>query len=231
MRRLAAATCAAALAMALAACSPDVMPVARPSAIPIDQATEVSDPPPSAQPTPQMTDACSAGGVDDSAYLLSPQDIWPQASETGQGTATYELDSDTCHGQTNRESPAAADCARAYPYYDSDHDMLVEFTRMGVVLLLVGDDSEMNSGGQDTATVHEVVANLGPGAGSQLVAQAVNCGAKREGDHYKVVSHGHTIMLMRVGADQIVALNFTDPTLTEAQRSALLDAAVERASH
>src|SRR5262245_2731048 len=125
MRRLAAATCAAALAMALAACSPDVMPVARPSAIPIDQATEVSDPPPSAQPTPQMTDACSAGGVDDSAYLLSPQDIWPQASETGQGTATYELDSDTCHGQTNRESPAAADCARAYPYYDSDHDMLV----------------------------------------------------------------------------------------------------------
>ncbi|HEY7174385.1 MAG TPA: hypothetical protein VH442_05660 [Micromonosporaceae bacterium] len=191
----------------------------------------MSDPPPSAQPAPEITDACSAGGVDDSAYLLAPQDIWPQAPETGQGTATYELDSETCHGMTAGESPPAADCARAYPYYNSDNDMLVEFTHMGVVLVLVGDDMEMNPDGTATATVHEVVANLGPGAGSQLVAQAVECGAKRDGDHYKVVSHGHTTMLLRAGTDQIVALNFTDPTLTDAQRLALLDAAVERASH
>jgi hypothetical protein len=213
--------------MALAACAPDVMPVARASPMPVNETGDNQAP--SAAPTTPVDASCGDSSVDDSANLLSPPDIWPQATQSGQGSATYVLDSDACRAQVDIGPAAKPDCTRAYPYY-SDNDIYVELARAGVVLLITGDDMAMDSDGLVTGTVHEVVANLGPGGAAEMTALAINCDARPQGDDYKVVSHGHTVMLLHVGADQAVALTFDDPKLSESQRLALLATAVERAT-
>jgi hypothetical protein len=111
MRRSAAALPLAAMALGTAACSPD------PVRVPTDT------------PAPQSSDTAATAlglcGLDYSGrasrYTLTPHDVWPTATKTGQAFANYTLDPAACaHALSVTPNPEPVQCDLGFPFFPDD---------------------------------------------------------------------------------------------------------------
>jgi hypothetical protein len=220
--RGAAAVLAALVIALLAGCSPDVVPMAGPS-----------------RPSPQ--DVISLGpmlGVcgddpsvpDQSGRLLSPLDVWPAATYSGQGVQNYTLDPAACQARLVATPVALMpNCAAAFPYFEND-DLLTEMARIGVVHIAQTQDMDMRADGSTVSEVDEVVLDLGVTSAPKIAALATGCGATRIAGHYTSTSGSGSATVLQIESEFAVVVTFDRRvTLTEAQRTAVLKRALSLA--
>jgi len=111
MRRYAAARAPVAVALGTSACSPDLVRV------------------PTDTPVPQSADTAATAlglcGLDyagrTSRYTLTPHDVWPSATKTGQAFANYTLDPAACaHALSVTPNPEPVHWDLGFPFFPDD---------------------------------------------------------------------------------------------------------------
>src|SRR5262245_21195235 len=225
MRRITVATAIAATiaAVALAACTSDVMPTGRHR--PVPDAAALNAPAPV---TLCGVDGSTRAGV----FMLTQRDVWPDSSTTRQGYTNYTLDPAACAGvlaATPRPQPV--DCGVGFPYYPQNQQVS-ELARINVVAFHVAQLLNVASDGTVASTVSEVVLNLGPGSGPEVEALARRCGAQTTAGVLHTSIRGSIDMILQVDASRVVALTFDLHTrFTNAQKVALLNKAEALASY
>ena len=229
------------VSVAIAACSPDVVPMSGRSASQESNSRTVASvgasPPgnaaPSANGAPQ-TNGVGTGtnglcGRDDSPdaarSMLSASDVWPRASGRGQGFANYQLDPAACQARLAAHPiPQLTDCNLGFPYYTDER---TELARIGVLGYHIGEMVNVNADGTASSTVLEVMLDLGSAAAHNVAALALSCGAHGAHGDLVTISNGVLTMLLRVGTTHAVALNFDSSTgLSNAQKTKLLNRAM-----
>jgi hypothetical protein len=207
----------------LAGCSPDVVPVAGPNPpSPIRDVTSLG-------PTPGVCgDDPSAS--DQSGRLLSPLDVWPKATYSGQGVQNYTLDPAACQARlAATPAPLVPNCAADFPYFGKD-DLVTEMARIGVVHIAETQDMDMRADGSTVSEVDEVLLDLGVTSAPKIAALATGCGATRTAGHYTSTSGSGGAWVLQIESEFAVVVTFDRRvTLTEAQRAAVLKHAMSLA--
>lgn len=235
------ATAGALASIAIAACSPDVVPMSGRTASQEATSRAVAAigaaPPRTAGPSTNGAlptnetgnDTFSLCGRDDSpdpaSFMLSAGDVWPRASGRGQGFANYRLDPAACRARLAAHPiPQPAECDLGFPYYTDEQ---TELARIGVLGYHIGELVNVNADGTASSTVLEVMLDLGSAAGRNVAALAVACGADRDHGNLVTSSNGSLAMLLRVGTTHAVALSFDSSTgLSNAEKMRLLNRAI-----
>lgn len=216
MRRMAIAALAAVVIMAtglLAACTPDVVPVA------------------GAHPQPAVAQSTGGAdavcGPDDSAeadrYMLTRNDIWRDVPSVGQGFSNYTLDPAACAASlAATPNPEPVACDLNFPYFPGDEEV-TELARIGVVGIHTAQELKVNGDGVVVSTMHETVLDLSGTAGADVLRLARKCGAKPLAGGYATASGGVIDMLLDIDPMHAVAVTFDDQSgLSTAQKQGLL---------
>jgi hypothetical protein len=214
---VAAASVAALTAGGLAACTPDVVPVAGAHRQPVQ--------------TVSTADPHAVCGPDDSAeadrFMLTRDDIWEDAPSVGQGFANYTLDPAACAAvlaATPNPEPVA--CNLNFPYYP-DSEELTELARIHVVGVHTAQELKVGGGGVVVSAMHETVLDLSANAGGAVLRLASKCGARPFAGVYATTSGRVIDMLLDINETHAVAVTFDDHSgLTNVQKQELLSTAV-----
>jgi len=213
----AAALAAVLTAAGLAACTPDVVPVAGAHPQPVQ--------------TPSIADPHAVCGPDDSAeadrFMLTRDDIWEDAASVGQGFANYTLDPAACAAvlaATPNPEPVA--CDLNFPYYP-DSEELTELARIHVVGIHTAQELKIGDGGVVVSAMHETALDLSAGAGADVLRLARKCGARPFAGGYASTSGRVIEMLLEIDETHAVAVTFDDHSgLTNVEKQDLLAKAV-----
>jgi hypothetical protein len=221
MRRTAIAGAAALAAVltagGLAACTPDVVPVAGAHPQPVQ--------------SPSIADPHAVCGPDDSAeadrFMLTRDDIWEDVASVGQGFANYTLDPTACAAVlAATPNPEPVVCDLNFPYYP-DSEELTELARIHVVGIHTAQELKVGDGGVVVSAMHETVLDLSAGAGADVLRLARKCGARPFAGGYASASGGVIDMLLEIDETHAVAVTFDDHSgLTNVQKQDLLARAV-----
>jgi hypothetical protein len=221
MRRLAIALAALLVAVSLAACAPDVIALGDPrSARPADSAAGSG----AEALGPSASAVCGVDVTTDAApFMLTPNDVWPGITRSGQGFNDVTLDPDACRARlTATPTPRPADCERGFPYYPFD-EQVTELARDGVLAVHAEEILDIGRDGNVAAAVHEWEMQLSPGAAAAIAALATSCGATPAGDTLATTTNGSLDMLVHVDDNHAIALTFDVQTkLTDTQKRRLL---------
>jgi hypothetical protein len=168
MRRHAAVLALATMALGTAAGSPD------PARVSTDTPARRS----------ADTDATALGlcGLDYSGrasrYTLTPYDVWPTATKTGQAFANHTLDPAVCaHALSVTPNPEPMQCDLDFPF-SPDDERVTELARAVVPFMNTAQLFVLDSVTIVSATVREVILGLGVDAATKFTRLARVCGAK-----------------------------------------------------
>ena len=155
--------------------------------------------------------------------MLSPNDVWPGITHSGQGFNNVTLDPAACRARlTATPTPGSADCERGFPYYPAD-EQVTEFARDGVLAVRAEEILDIGRDGNIAAAVHEWEMQLSPGAAAAIAALATSCGATLVGDTLATTANGSVEMLLHVDDSHAIALTFdVQSKLTDTQKRRLL---------
>jgi hypothetical protein len=222
MRRVMAAVSAALAISVLAACSPDVVPIAGPG--------QPTPTPEGTSPKPGPVCGDDTTGPDQEARMISPQDVWPGADFSGQGVQNFRLDPVACQARLiATPAPLRPTCENGFPYFTQD-DMVTEMARIGVVHIAETQDLDLRADGSTVSTVDEVLLDLGIAAAPRVAALATGCGAERTAGYYTASAGSGDDTLLQIEPEFAVAVTFDQHvTLSDKQRADVLRRAVSLA--
>jgi hypothetical protein len=211
--------------VAAAACTPDVVSV---------DAASASD---GAGPSGRGGVGICGGrqGVAEPGGLLTAHDVWPGVDDVGKIASDMSLDDAACSAAiAAAPEPARVSCELGFPWYAPDA-LPTELARLGVTRIREAEFLRVRSDRSVSGRVSEYVLTLSGSAAAHIEQTAVGChgiqALNAQPPVYTVRDYvGAITVAVRVGYDTAIGLTFSDASLNDATKLALLDKAVELAS-
>jgi hypothetical protein len=227
LRRLTTAVAGGAIALlAVAACTPDVVPIDGSSQS--DRHVSTSS---------RTVGVCGAEQASvEPGSLLTTRDVWSSAGDAGNVASDMSLVGEACSKAVAADAaPAPVSCELGFPWYAPD-ELPTELARLGVTRVQQADLLRVRADRSVASRVTEYVLTLKGPAAAGLEQAALDCdGVQASGDQPPVYtirdSSGGITVAVQIGYDMAVGLTFTVAGLNDATKLALLHKAAGLAAH